>query len=174
MDFGAEGSKMKDMRRALVALGPFVAACAHGAAAPPPEERVVLATVEDAPAVAPVEAPPARPRLSRTVTLGQGNEDPTYGAAPAPQAVAPPPQSSIVVQNNVTVGVPAYYGGYYGYGSGGYAGPRSGYGEGRGRPSSSWGTDGWEGARRTAAPGKTPGVGGNWPAPPSYGPAQMK
>jgi RNA polymerase primary sigma factor len=33
---------------------------------------------------------------------------------------------------------------------------------------------GWQGARATAAPGQTPGVGGSWSPPPSYGPAQMK
>jgi hypothetical protein len=137
---------------------------------PPPPEREVIVTEQ--PAQVAAEPPPTRPRLSRTVTLGEGTDSQYQYAGEA----ARPPQgaaqgSNVVINNNVVVngGAPAGYG-YGGYGYGGYV-QRGGYG----RPTtSSWGTTGWEGARRTAAPGQTPGVGGNWAPPPSYGPAQMK
>ena len=92
------------------------------------------------------------------------------------------PNSSIVVNNNIVVqgGAPAYYGGY-GYGGYGGYGRATGFYGGESRSfgaaqstTSQWGATGWEGARRTAAPGQTPGVGGNWSPAPSYGPAQMK
>lgn len=126
-------------------------------------------------------APASRPRLSRTITLGEGAESPYTPSAPPPPPGAGP---TVVVNNNVVV-QSGYAGGYIGYGyRGGYG---SGYSYGRpstfyeGRTSSAprggvpqWGSSGWEGARRTAAPGQTPGIGGNWAPAPSYGPAQMK
>ncbi len=137
----------------------------------------------EAPAV-----PLSRPRLSQTLTLGQGAE-PTYtpaAAAPATGA-ASGGGSSVVVNNNIVVqpGAPAYYGGYGSYGGYGGYGSYGGYGAGRttgvtdsrGRGTggaTGWSSTGWEGPRRTAAPGQTPGVGGNWSPPPSSGPATMK
>jgi hypothetical protein len=83
-----------------------------------------------------------------------------------------------VVVNNYVMTPPsygAYYGGYgYGGGPNGYAyAPRANFvarSPGIGR----WGASGWEGAGRTAAPGHTPAVGGNWAPPPSAGPRQLK
>lgn len=169
---------MEEMRRALFVLALPLVGCAHAAAsAPPPEERLVLATDAN---VAPPQLeplPPARPRLSQTVTLGQGSE-PAYAPMPAAAAVAPS-GPNVIVQNNVTVnGTPyyaggGYYGGYYGYGYNGAA-----YGGGvdmsAPRAARAFPPNGWEGAQRTAPPGHTPGIGGNWAPPPSYGPRQMK
>jgi hypothetical protein len=128
----------------------------------------------------PVEAPPAAPpRLSHTVTLGE--ESASMGEYVPPPA---PPAPGVVVNNNIVV-QPAPYG--YGYAYGGYG--YSGYRGGAARATTSvdgsrsaftngaqrqWGASGWEGAGRSAAPGRTPNVGGNWSAPASYGPAQMK
>lgn len=153
----------------------------------PPAGAPVEETDDEAPPPPVVsEATPApRPRLSRTITLGQGTEA-QYTPAPA----SPPPGTTtpnVVVNNNITVQAPPNvygYGGYYGYGYYGGYGSRGGYGrattftDGRsgGRTSAppQWGSSGWEGARRTAAPGQTPGIGGNWAPAPSYGPAQMR
>lgn len=132
----------------------------------------------DVPIAAATPEPTSRPRLSQTVTLGQGSEAPYIPSAPAQAQAAPGP--NVVVNNTVVVQTPPpmYYGGFGSYGGYGYRGgtgrlsdgPRGGSRGG----SSMWGSTGWEGARRTAAPGQTPGIGGNWSAPPSYGPAQMK
>lgn len=139
------------------------------------EEREVIAVDSPPP---PEAAPAARPRLSRTITLGNGSEQPYTPAAPRPEGQQGP---SVVVNNNnnvVVQGTPGYYGygGYHGYG--GYGRPTTFYSNdgrsGGARTTPQWGSTGWEGARRTAAPGQTPGVGGNWAPPPSYGPAQMK
>jgi hypothetical protein len=125
--------------------------------------------IDEAPPPPPAEPGVSRPRLSQTVTLGQGAEQPYNPAVPPPAQPAPQAPSVVVVQ-------PGYsgYGGYYGYyGYGGYpvyprvAAPPRSFGP-------AWSSTGWEGARRTAGPGRTPGVGGNWPAAPSYGPATMK
>ena len=130
------------------------------------------------------EAPAARPRLSQTITLGQGANESVYGS-PAPAQASNGSGSNVTVNNNITVvqqQPPAVYGGYggYGYGYGGYGGGRA-YGgrEGTGAASTSsrsgaWAPTGWEGAGRTAAPGQTPGVGGNFAPAPSFGPRQMK
>lgn len=144
-------------------------------AEPAPEtiEREVIA-IDSAPP--PEVVPVARPRLAQTITLGQGAEQPYIPAAP-PQARAGSASSNVVVNNTIVVqgGAPAYYGGY------GYGRAPSFYGGGESRsfgtrPSTTpqWGATGWEGARRTAAPGQTPAIGGNWSPAPSYGPAQMK
>jgi hypothetical protein len=144
---------------------------------PPP---VVMET--PAPEVVVPEVQESRPRLSKTITLGQGTEWQYTPSAAVPAQGTVAPSSNVVVNNNIVVqgGAPGYYG--YGYGGGrgyGRATTFTNNADGRfgargttGAPS--WGASGWEGARRTAAPGQTPGVGGNWSAPPSYGPAQMK
>ncbi len=134
--------------------------------------------------VAPDSSP--RPRLSRTVTLRQGASEPIYATGPvAPQGQSGGP--NVTVNNNITVVGQQGYGGYGGYGYGGYGGTRygttAGYGRGVTRDGfgttgttsrQAWAPTGWEGAQRTAAPGRTPGVGGNWAPAPSFGPAQMK
>jgi hypothetical protein len=132
--------------------------------------------------VAPEAAAPGRRRLSEVVTLGQGTTEPVYvpGQQPAQAAGA----NGVVVNNNITVvnGQPGYgYGGYYGgYGYGGYgrsAGALNGARDSRGGTtagSQAWAPNGWEGAQRTAAPGRTPGVGGNWSPAPSYGPRSQR
>ncbi len=138
-------------------------------------EREVLA-IDSAPP--PEVVPVARPRLARTITLGQGAEQPYIPAAP-PQARTGSASASanVIVNNNVIVqgGAPAYYGGGYGYGraTSFYGGESRSFGTTPSTPPQ-WGATGWEGARRTAAPGQTPAVGGNWSPAPSYGPAQMK
>lgn len=162
-------------------------------------DRVVVAVDNPPP---PADLPPnafsneeptmARPRLSRTITLGQGSSEGVYGtpAAPPPSAAAGS-NTNVTVNNHVTVMQPPvyYYGGYgaygYGYGSGygrgaGSNGPNSGGtmgSDGRGGVAPApgpWAPSGWEGAGRTAAPGATPGVGGNFAPAPSFGPRQMK
>ncbi len=178
-------------RSVTVAVALFAVGCAHtrervttteAVAAPVARTQPVpSATVETTDAELYVSAtPPARPRLSKTVTLGAGQADASYSD---PRAVVPPAQggNTVVVNNNNTVVVqqpPVFYG-YGGYGYGGFGG----YGSSRavrsdrggwGSSNPSWGSSGWEGARRTAAPGQTPGVGGNWSPAPSYGPAPMR
>jgi hypothetical protein len=164
-------------------LGMTLAACEHtqvteasfassNARIEEPSEETVTEEVRSEPTE-------ARPRLSKTVTLGQGQETPYVPAAAPTGARA---GTNVVVNNNVVVvgGAPAYggYGGYgYGYGYGYGAGAR-GRVDGRAatlpRGTSSWSTTGWEGPQRTARPGQTPGVAGNWSPPPSSGPTQMK
>lgn len=131
--------------------------------------------------VPPIAAPeqPARRRLSQTITLGETSSEPTYRQAPGAPGPAGP---NVTVNNNVTVvNQPPAYGGYGGFGGyGGYGGV--GYGSGgrtdgssrSGSTRSAWAPNGWEGAGRTAAPGRTPGVGGNWSPAPSHGPAPMR
>ena len=171
----------------LLALGiPALVGCAHEedmkmAASPPPFEET-----QQAPLTYHEPQPSERatpPRLSHTVTLGQQDD-----YAPLP----PPGQQgqqggNVIVNNNINVTPSGYggygYGGYYG-GYGGYGYSRGGYGRSTGAdgrsfttapaPRSAWAPSGWEGAQRTAAPGQTPGVGGNYSPPPSYGPQQMK
>lgn len=170
----------------LVPVSASLVACAHTR-----EEvhtttvnEVAPATIDDRDVIAidtspppPEPAPVSRPRLSRTITLGEAQYAPS---APREQTTAR--ELNVVVNNNVYVqGTPQWqwYGGHVGYG--GYAhygrpttfyeGARSSPGWGA-RPQ--WGATGWEGPARTAAPGQTPGVGGNWPTLPSYGPAPMK
>jgi len=120
-----------------------------------------------------LELAAARPRLSRTVTLGEGTVEPVY----ATQAQAAG-GTGVVVTNNITVvGAPSVYGGYgYGRDTARSGGGRDGTGgrAGQNGPLHPWAPSGWEGAGRTAAPGDTPHVGGNWAAPPSHGPRQLK
>lgn len=142
--------------RALLALLLVVSGCAStGGRAwidSPIEERTAPASVEVAQAE---PAPDARPRLNRTVTLGE-----TYASVPTAPAGAP---AATGVQVNVTTQVPVtiHNGGGYGY-----------YGYGYGYPVS-----------RSVAPSSAPvrssggapqTVGGNWPAIPDYGPKAMR
>lgn len=126
--------------------------------------------------------PRTRPRLSRTVTLGRENPELTYTSPPPPDARGPAGGPSVVVNNNVNVaayggaaygGYPGRYGYGYGYGIEGSRGRTSG-GTGTSAAAPQWGASGWEGANRTAQPGQTPGVGGNWPAVRSSGPGAMR
>lgn len=175
--------------RLFLVLGSVSLVAITGCAATTGQERVVVAVdapvarnssevVEVTEVVAPVplEAAPMRPRLSQTLTLGQGTAEPVYTVA-APQQAQGTSGSSVVVNNNITVvGAPPVYGyGGYGYGYGG-AGVARDYGRGNSSTSRSgaWAPSGWEGAQRTAAPGRTPGVGGNWAPAPSHGPRAMK
>jgi hypothetical protein len=143
----------------LVPLLPFfLVACAHSAP-PPPRERVMWWVDTSPPPPPPPPPPPGvleefeepRPpqRLTRTVTLGQG-DNPAYTDPSAPG------RTSEVSAPRTT---PSYGGTYYrGY----YRGYGYGYGVGTTRTT-------------TVAPsGTTPRAGGNWPAPPSYGPPAMK
>lgn len=156
-----------------------VAACTRVVESAPPSSSADAwqASATSEPSAEPsAEAPPTRgrPRLSQTVTLGHES---AYSPAPAPAATG---GQNVVVNQNVIVqgGYPAYpaYGGLYGGRGYGYgvARPDARAGVGRAGGPSTWSTTGWEGPSRTAAPGQTPGVGGNWSPPPSYGPAQMK
>ena len=179
------------MRLTLV-IGSVSLALVTGCAATAGNERVAVAVdapstrtssdvVELTEAVQPLapEAAPQRPRLAQTLTLGQGGSEAVYaGAAPQQAQGMTGGGPNVVVNNNITVvGSPAVYGGYgYGYGGGyGGAGARD---YGRGGTSTSragaYAPTGWEGAQRTAAPGHTPGVGGNWAPAPSHGPRSMK
>jgi hypothetical protein len=168
----------------------FLVACAHQSSTeirsttsheitPAQAEREVIAvdrTQTEA------EPPRSRPRLSQTVTLGQGNSEATYvgpNAQPPAQGNGPG-GTNVIINNNVTVNSqpPVVYGGYS-YGTRGYGvrnygwGPTDGYSRGTG--TATWGQTGWEGARgRPAAPGQTPSIGGNWAPVPSYGPAPMR
>jgi hypothetical protein len=152
------------------------------------EDRVVVAvdgkgsstdtvTVTETPPVIIVEPVAARPRLSRTVTLGEGTTEPVYVTQPQVQQQGQGGGANVVVNNNITVvGSPSVVYGGYGGGYGRTYGTRDGYG-GAPAPSQSrpgYPPSGWEGAGRTAAPGQTPHVGGNWAPPTSHGPRQFK
>lgn len=204
---GAEGrSKMVVMRSTSSAIGTWLSAlglgllglvtsgCVGTAGNASGSGRVVVAvdgqqststqtfeTTEIVPPVA-TEQPPARRRLSQTVTLGEQTNDPSYRGAPgAPGAPGAGNSQNVTVNNNVTIvqQPPIVYGGYGGFG--GYGGSNA-YGAGNGRDGfgrtsntrGAWAPNGWEGAGRTAAPGHTPGVGGNWSPAPSHGPAPMR
>ena len=179
------------MRLTLV-LGSVSLALVTGCAATAGNERVVVAVdapstrsssevVELTEAVQPIalEATPQRPRLAQTLTLGQGGSEAVYaGAAPQQAQGMTGGGPNVIVNNNITVvGSPAVYGGY-GYGYGGYGGATGARDYGRGSSSTSragaYAPTGWEGAQRTAGPGHTPGVGGNWAHVPSPGPRAMK
>jgi hypothetical protein len=105
-----------------------------------------------------------RPRLSRTITLGQGNDHPVFEGPSRVQgalAQGDPHSTTFRYSPYYNFGTPAYYGptyrSYY-YGGGGYVGGflrAGGYGD----------------ARRTgpAPPPSTPAVGGDWPRAPIGG-----
>jgi hypothetical protein len=154
------------------------------------ERSEVVQVTEVVQPVAPA-APAGRRRLSETVTLGQGTTEPLYVPGQQGQVQQASTANGVVVNNNITVvngQQPGYgYGGYYGdYGYGGYGGFGRGSGAlgtgrdsrgaaGAGMPANgAWAPSGWEGAQRTAAPGHTPGVGGNWAPPPSFGPRSQR
>ena len=150
----------------------------------PSPRRSTRRSVEVTEVVQPVDVDaakaPNRPRLAQTVTLGQGAAEPSYTAT-IPQQAQGNERGNVVVNNTITVvGSPAVYGGYsYGYGGYGSGGASAGsrdYGRGTstGSPSGAWAPSGWEGAGRTAAPGHTPGVGGNWAPAASHGPRSLK
>jgi hypothetical protein len=151
--------------------------------APPQSSSELVQVTEVVQPVAPEAATPARRRLSEVVTLGQGTAEPIY--VPGQQQQAQAATNGVVVNNNITVvnGQPGYgYGGYYGgYGYGGYGGGRGSSAPGTSRDgrggmagNGAWAPSGWEGAQRTAAPGHTPGVGGNWSSAPSHGPRSQR
>lgn len=120
----------------------------------PIEERAAPATLEVAQAE---PVPDARPRLNRTVTLGE-----TYASAPTAPAGAP---GASGVQVNVTTQVPVtiHNGGGYGY-----------YGYGYGYPVSRSVAPSSAAVRGTSSGGAPQTVGGNWPAIPDYGPKAMR
>jgi hypothetical protein len=172
----------------MVVLGALSSACAPTVRSSNEERSVVVVdapsttVITEAPSPVVVEPASARPRLSQVVTLGQGTSEAVYGGA---AGGAPPaaPANGVVVNNNVTVvnGQPGYGGYGYGYGGYGYGGRsgtgyggRDSYGRGSSTGGQAWAPNGWEGAHRTAAPGQTPNVGGNWAPVPSHGPKQLK
>lgn len=169
----------------LVVLAPLLVACTHNredvhVAVPPPlvesttVERDMLA-VDSPPLEVLPPAPAPRPRLSQTITLGASDFTPTD---PRPSQPSQGTTTPTVIVNNYNTTTPTY--GYYpAYGPSGFYGARpttfyDGRGGSRGGAAPQWGSSGWEGARRTAAPGQTPNIGGNWAPPPSYGPAPMR
>jgi hypothetical protein len=125
---------------------PLAASREDGAVRPP------LSAAAGVAPLAPVEEEPvaeARPRLSRTVTLGE------IDVAPAtPSAAAPPGSGVSVTINNYTSVTPGYG---YGYASFGYA--RSQPSFSAGRPAS--------GASRSSAAG--PQAGQSWPSIADHG-----
>ena len=170
--------------RYVVGLTLPLVACAHQEQAPPPQDRVVLAVAtpparhaDDAPvpetAFQP-EAPAARPRLSKTVTLGASEDG--YAPTPAPAAQPGGGGPTVIVNNYVyATPPPMVYGGYY-YGAYGYGGAHGGRGGDGGWSQGSGDSFGGYGPTgpRTAAPGHTPGVGGNWAPAPSSGPRPLR
>jgi hypothetical protein len=159
--------------RLVIAVALALLGCAHEEELRPAREPSPESTfsMTPPPATYAAEAPQGRPRLSKTITLGEEDYSP---AAPPPPAGGSS-GVKVTVKNNVNVSPPVMYGGYgYGYGGYSYGGYRGGAVGGRAVTSPAWRGSGWEGAQRTAAPGQTPAVGGNWSPPPSYGPQQMK
>jgi hypothetical protein len=115
----------------------------------------------------PVAAPEPPRRLDHTVVLGRDTAiwgDPSSGA-PAAEAAdgrAPAP-TTVILQNNVQIAPNYGFGGYgYGYGYGYGSSVTSG-------PSNS----GYSTSTTTTRPA-TPPPGGDWPAPPSYGPRPFR
>ncbi len=122
---------------------------------------------EPPPALPPAEelAPTSRPRLSQTLTLGTPTaayEDRGFPSGQAPQTANQP---TVVVNNYITQQQTAV---------GGMGMPYR-YGYGQGYP-----LQGRDGVAPRYTPTVTvptqsmPRVGGDWPRPPSYGPAQMR
>ncbi len=158
----------------VAALALPLVACAHQEQVPPPQDRVVLAVATPPPAppmpdgAFQSDAPASRPRLTKTVTLGQSEDGYVQPAQAAPQPGGP----TVVVNNNVYVygGAPPVYGGYYYGGYGGYGGNHGTWSQGSGNSFGGYSSTG----PRTAPAGHTPGVGGNWSPAPSYGPRPMR
>ena len=169
------------MRRSsfLVPFVCLVAGCAHEDDLPElavPRVTSAVASEREVIAVDSLTAEPVasrpRPRLDHVVTLGETTLEPYTPAQPA----AAGSNGTVVINNNITVNGsnPGYYGGY-GYGGGyhggsSYGGPR-GTGGGTTTRVPELGT---AAQSAPARPGQTPGVGGNWPTIPSYGPRQMR
>ena len=167
-------------------LATFAGGCAHSLESAR-EDRVVVAVdhggAEAASGDVVVTEPPpviiAEPIAAPVSSLPVRSVEPIYAAAPQREASGGGP--NVVVNNNITVvGAPAVYGGY-GYGGYGYGGYGRSSRGGRADPPRSngvttqpWAASGWEGAGRTAAPGQTPHIGGNWAPAPSHGPRQFK
>ena len=167
------------VRPAIVLILPLLAGCLHEDEEPVLAPHVVVVTppptvvVVQAPAAPAEEAPASRRRLDHVVTLGERTYEPY-----TPRAAGPTQGqgTNVVINNNVTVnggGGSGYYGGYYtptygtygvGYEGGGRAAPRA-------APTPALGT---AAQSAPAQPGQTPGVGGNWPTIPSYGPRPMR
>lgn len=112
----------------------------------------------------PVAAPEPPRRLDHTVVLGRDTAlwgDPAAGASTAADGRAPA-QTTVILQNNVQIAPTYGFGGYgygygYGYGSSVTSGPsNSGY------------------STSTSTRPSTPPPGGDWPAPPSYGPRPFR
>lgn len=141
--------------RALLVISLACAGCAttsgHDWLSSPIEQRAELGAPE-------LEAPPveveSRPRLSHTITLGESFVSET---APAAASGGTPVQVNVHTQVPIVIN---NYGGYgYGYGYGGF-----GYGRAatpRATPTRT----------SSAAPSK---VGGDFPAPPDYGPRALR
>lgn len=98
----------------------------------------------------------ARPRLRHTVTLGE-----SYVSAPQQVAASAGPAVQVNVTNQVVVNHPAGYGYGYGYLPSGY-----GYAGGYGSRAA--------GAPLRATPSMPQKVGGDFPAPPDYGPRALR
>ena len=152
-----------------------VVEAAHPFSATVAADREVIA-VDSMAADPPAPAP--RPRLDHVVTLGETTYEPY-----TPAQAAPAGYGGVVINNNITVNGsdPGYYGGYgYGgyYGGSSYGYGARGAGRGRGTTTRATGIGGNDVGTAAQAPparaGQTPGVGGNWPTVPSYGPRQMR
>lgn len=149
-----------------------------------PPRYAVLAPVERTSStievrhVVPPPAPPvddelvSRPRLSRTLRLGQETVAYDTGVRAAPPQGAPS-GVTVVVNNNISQQQAVVVGGGYGgYGGGGYGAPRD-YGS-FARPS-------YGRAPSISAPPQpqapnvsSPPIGGNWAPPVNYGPPAMR
>lgn len=172
---GKQGQN-REVRFHLLALLVLTAGCAQEQ-----KLRPAAAPTEPNPWGAETDAPPvvqqeplvtARPRLSRTITLGQDDYAQSR-PAPAQQAQGGNNQTTIV-NNNIVVQPPVIYGGYGGYGYG-YGGGTLGDGRtGVSAGTRAWAPSGWEGAQRTAPRGQTPHVGGNWAPVQDSGPRPMR
>lgn len=111
-------------------------------------------------------AGPAR-RLDHTIVLGRDTAlwgDPSSGAPTAEAADGrAPAQTTVILQNNVQI-APNYGFGGYGYG----------YGYGYGSPVTSGPSNSGYSTSTTTTRPATPPPGGDWPAPPSYGPRPFR
>ena len=118
------------------------------------------------------EAPPSRPRLSHTITLGE-----SYATSPGPYALSSPGfypgGTSIVINNQVNVAspMPAYYGGGY---YGGYVVGGRGAAPVVSTPAIARPSTGWGGPGTPTPAGHTPSVAGDWKPPTSYGPNRLQ
>lgn len=113
-----------------------------------------------------------RPRLSKTVTLGEGNRDPVYYAGAAQRGASSGAgfgtNVNIVNSFNTSTQTSNYYGGY-GYGA---------YGTYGSRYAVAGSNQAFRGDVSRTTPTRTssgtPPVAGDWPSPPNYGPRTMR